>query len=125
MVQRELDIKDLGWGVMKGASQAEKLKNLKDDLSAVKKAIGEKLKSEREELAAAKRDTTADTQQAQKKYDEFETKLREKDTRIGQLNNAIKEQMKKQAALNKQIEELKLNNATTSTTVTNEPSDQG
>ena len=107
-VQRELQLKDVDWVSMRGPMN-EKLKFIKEELANVKKMITEKVKRDKEELATKCKqvvDASNELASVQKRLDESDSKLKEKETRIGQLNNFIGVTKPKLQAQKKTIDDL-------------------
>jgi len=57
LAQRELQLKDVDWVAMRGPMN-EKLTFIKEELAGVKRSIGEKVRKDREELAAKTREVS-------------------------------------------------------------------
>jgi DNA repair exonuclease SbcCD ATPase subunit len=108
-VQRELQLKDVDWGAGMKGPMSDRLKNIKEDLANIKKNVIEKLKLDRDELKQKMKmaeDTASEMQLFQKKAEELENKVKEKDIRIGQMNNFINTTKAKIQSQKQQIEDL-------------------
>ena len=105
-VQRELQLNSGDWSLAgRGMAVSERLRSIKADLATVRQSIVDKIRADREEIAAKKK--AFDEQSAvHKRSEELDAKLREKDTRIGQLINSINSMKLRMQAHNKQIDEL-------------------
>jgi hypothetical protein len=105
--QKELQLTNIDWGIKGGA---DRMKNVKEELSTIKKSIIDKIKSDRDELKSKIKlaeDSQGELLTAQKRTEESENKLKEKETRIGQMNNVINASKAKIQALQKEIGDLK------------------
>lgn len=124
-VQKELQLSNIDWGMgMKGGTHADRLKSVKDDLGNIKKNIIEKLKSERDDFKAKLKqaeESVNEIQIYQKKLEECENKVKEKEIRIGQMNNFINTTKTKLQAQKKQIDDLTQQLATSTAAHSDQP----
>lgn len=107
-VQKEFQLKDIDWVGMKGP-MADRLKNIKEEVSALRKAIIEKIRKDKDELKAKNKaieDAQTELQPMSKKLEECENRLKEKDIKIGQLTNFMQSSRTRSQAYQKTIDDL-------------------
>lgn len=110
-VQKEFELKDVDWTGAKG-SMSDRVKVIKEEISQIKKLILEKIRTDRDELA--KKNKLIEESQIQsdfsgslqKKLEDCESKVKEKETKIGQMNNVIQNIRGRMQTYQKQNEEL-------------------
>ena len=85
-VQKELQI-NIDWGGMKGP-QSERMIKIKEELGTIKKLVVEKI-DELRSKGKISEETAGEMSSLRKRIEEGENKLKEKDIKIGQMNNFI------------------------------------
>ncbi|RNA44217.1 nucleo TPR isoform X1 [Brachionus plicatilis] len=110
-VQKEFELKDVDWTGAKG-SMADRVRVIKEEISQIKKLILDKIRNDREELAKRNKQIEESQVQSdlsgslQKKLEECELKVKEKETKIGQMNNVIQNIRGRMQSYQKQNEDL-------------------
>lgn len=110
-VQKEFELKDVDWTGAKG-TMSDRVKVIKEEISQIKKLILEKIRTDRDELAKKNKQIEESQLQSdvsgslQKKLEECESKVKEKDIKIGQMSNVIQNIRGRMQTYQKQNEEL-------------------
>ncbi|CAF0709464.1 unnamed protein product [Brachionus calyciflorus] len=107
-IQKEFQLKDVDWTGAKGP-MSDRVRIIKEEISQIKKLILDRIRSDKEEIQKKSKqieESQTDLGPLQKKLEESEQKVKEKETRIGQMNNFIMTTRTKMQNYQKQLEDL-------------------